>query len=56
MHPNVLVIIGTDGMGVAIARRLGGGDITVLADLDQAQLDSAADSLTVRATPSSPKG
>lgn len=46
VHPDVLVVIGTGGMGLAIARRLGSGDVTVLADIDQAQLKSAADSLT----------
>ena len=42
MTSDVLVIIGVGGMGLAIARRLGAGGITVLADFDRAQLDLAA--------------
>jgi NAD(P)-dependent dehydrogenase (short-subunit alcohol dehydrogenase family) len=42
---NVVVIIGTGGMGLAIARRLGSGAHLVLADFSQAQLDNAAEIL-----------
>lgn len=42
MTSDVLVIIGVGGMGLAIARRLGAGGITVLTDFDRAQLDLAA--------------
>ncbi|KAL2815087.1 hypothetical protein BJX63DRAFT_169299 [Aspergillus granulosus] len=42
---NVVVIIGTGGMGLAIARRLGSGSHLVLADFSQAQLDNAAEVL-----------
>jgi NAD(P)-dependent dehydrogenase (short-subunit alcohol dehydrogenase family) len=42
----VLVIIGVGGMGVSIARRLGAGRTIVLADIDVAGLNAAADALT----------
>jgi NAD(P)-dependent dehydrogenase (short-subunit alcohol dehydrogenase family) len=42
---NVVVIIGTGGMGLAVARRLGSGAHLVLADFSQAQLDKAAETL-----------
>ncbi|KAL3462062.1 hypothetical protein BJX64DRAFT_149729 [Aspergillus heterothallicus] len=42
---SVVVIIGTGGMGLAIARRLGSGAHLVLADFSQAQLASATESL-----------
>lgn len=45
MSRNVVVIIGTGGMGLAIARRLGSGSHLVLADFAQSQLDSAAGTL-----------
>ncbi len=41
----VLVVIGTGGMGRAIARRLGGGRTVVLTDIDQKALDAAAEEL-----------
>ncbi|KAJ0416744.1 hypothetical protein BJY00DRAFT_221042 [Aspergillus carlsbadensis] len=42
---NIVVIIGTGGMGLAIARRLGSGAHLVLADFSKAQLDHAAETL-----------
>lgn len=45
MSRNVVVIIGTGGMGLAIARRLGSGSHLVLADYSQDQLDSATETL-----------
>ncbi|KAJ5363420.1 uncharacterized protein N7496_009133 [Penicillium cataractarum] len=45
MSRNVVVIIGTGGMGLAIARRLGSGSHLVLADFSQGQLDSATETL-----------
>ncbi|KAL2844830.1 hypothetical protein BJY01DRAFT_263801 [Aspergillus pseudoustus] len=42
---NVVVVIGTGGMGLAIARRLGSGSHLVLADFSLAQLDSATEAL-----------
>ena len=49
-HPeaprNVLVVIGTGGMGLAIARRLGGGRRVLLADFSPASLDTAVTTLT----------
>lgn len=43
-HP-VTVIIGTGGMGLAIARRLGSGKTLVLADFNKEALDRAAETL-----------
>jgi NAD(P)-dependent dehydrogenase (short-subunit alcohol dehydrogenase family) len=40
---DVAVVTGTGGMGVACARRIGAGRHLVLADFDQAKLDSVAD-------------
>jgi NAD(P)-dependent dehydrogenase (short-subunit alcohol dehydrogenase family) len=45
MSKNVVVIIGTGGMGVAVARRLGSGSHLVLADFSQGQLDNATKTL-----------
>ncbi|HZC94228.1 MAG TPA: SDR family oxidoreductase [Mycobacterium sp.] len=45
-NDEVLVIIGVGGMGVSIARRLGAGRTIVLADIDVAGLNAAADALT----------
>ncbi|MGB8793282.1 MAG: SDR family NAD(P)-dependent oxidoreductase, partial [Mycobacterium sp.] len=46
MTPNeVLVIIGVGGMGMSIARRVGAGRTIVLADVNAAGLQSAADAL-----------
>src|ERR1700722_5263606 len=42
----VLVIIGVGGMGVSIARRVGAGRTIVLADINAAGLNAAADALT----------
>lgn len=42
---SVLVVIGTGGMGLAIARRLGGGHRLVLADFSPGNLDSAVTTL-----------
>src|SRR5271170_2530895 len=42
----VLVIIGVGGMGVSVARRVGAGRTIVLADIDAAGLNAAADALT----------
>jgi len=42
---NALVVIGAGGMGLAIARRLGGGRQLLLADASAAQLDVALDLL-----------
>jgi NAD(P)-dependent dehydrogenase (short-subunit alcohol dehydrogenase family) len=41
----VLVVIGSGGMGLAIARRIGAGRAIVLADIDKACLDGAAAAL-----------
>ena len=41
----VLVVIGTGGMGAAIARRLGTGHSLVLADFDQHRVDALAEDL-----------
>lgn len=41
----VLVVIGSGGMGRAIARRVGGGRTVVLADVDQELLDATAGEL-----------
>lgn len=43
--PQVLVVIGVGGMGAAIARRLGTGKKTLLADYNEALLTSIHDSL-----------
>ncbi|KAJ3454534.1 hypothetical protein MRS44_013134 [Fusarium solani] len=40
-----LLVIGAGGMGLAIARRLGAGQLVILADSSQKVLDSAASSL-----------
>ena len=42
---DVLVVIGTGGMGRAVARRLGAGRTVVLTDVDQDLLDATADEL-----------
>ncbi|HME47597.1 SDR family oxidoreductase [Mycobacterium sp.] len=42
---DVVVVIGSGGMGRAIARRVGGGRTVVLADVDQDLLDATADEL-----------
>ena len=54
--PEVVVVTGTGGMGLAIARRLGGGRELVLADNREEQLRAAVDGLradgySVRAQP-----
>jgi NAD(P)-dependent dehydrogenase (short-subunit alcohol dehydrogenase family) len=43
--PTVVVITGAGGMGIAIARRVGSGNIVVLADASEAQLGRAAQEL-----------
>jgi NAD(P)-dependent dehydrogenase (short-subunit alcohol dehydrogenase family) len=43
--PEVVVVTGTGGMGMAIARRLGAGRAVVLADNRRDQLDAAVDAL-----------
>jgi NAD(P)-dependent dehydrogenase (short-subunit alcohol dehydrogenase family) len=42
----VLVIIGSGGMGLSIARRVGSGRVIMLADINRTLLDAAADALT----------
>lgn len=42
----VLVIVGTGGMGLATARRVGAGRVIVLADINQGGLDAAAEALS----------
>jgi len=42
----VLVVIGAGGMGLAVARRVGAGRLILLADINQAGLQTAADALT----------
>jgi NAD(P)-dependent dehydrogenase (short-subunit alcohol dehydrogenase family) len=42
----VLVVIGTGGMGLSIARRVGPGRVIVLADINQSGLEAAAEGLT----------
>jgi meso-butanediol dehydrogenase / (S,S)-butanediol dehydrogenase / diacetyl reductase len=42
----VLVIIGSGGMGLSVARRVGAGRVIVLADIDRACLDAAAAALS----------
>jgi NAD(P)-dependent dehydrogenase (short-subunit alcohol dehydrogenase family) len=46
MTDDVLVIIGVGGMGLSIARRVGAGRTIVLADVNAAGLQSAADALS----------
>ncbi len=46
MHNEVIVIIGSGGIGQAIARRQGFGKTVLLADNDPAILQSAADAMT----------
>ncbi|BBU21202.1 SDR family oxidoreductase [Mycobacterium xenopi] len=41
----VLVVIGSGGMGLSIARRIGAGRVIVLADVDRGCLNAAADAL-----------
>lgn len=43
---DVLVITGTGGMGVAVARRLGTGRHIILADIDEARITPVVDELT----------
>ncbi|KAM5349459.1 hypothetical protein ACJ41O_005964 [Fusarium nematophilum] len=43
--PNGLLVIGAGGMGLAISRRLGGGQRVFLADFSQTALDCAANAL-----------
>ncbi|MFE3826885.1 SDR family oxidoreductase [Streptomyces sp. NPDC059092] len=45
MNTDVVVVIGVGGMGRAIARRQGTGRTLLLADFDEAALDSAAEAL-----------
>ncbi|MFJ7996489.1 SDR family oxidoreductase [Streptomyces sp. NPDC096310] len=45
MNRDVVVVIGVGGMGRAIARRQGAGRTLLLADVDQAALDSTAEAL-----------
>jgi NAD(P)-dependent dehydrogenase (short-subunit alcohol dehydrogenase family) len=47
MNNDVLVIIGVGGMGMAVARRSGAGRTIVLADINAAGLQAAAEALTV---------
>jgi NAD(P)-dependent dehydrogenase (short-subunit alcohol dehydrogenase family) len=42
----VLVIVGSGGMGLSVARRVGAGRVIVLADVDRAGLDAAAAALS----------
>ncbi|MBO0881604.1 MAG: SDR family NAD(P)-dependent oxidoreductase, partial [Mycobacterium sp.] len=42
----VLVIIGSGGMGLSVARRVGAGRMVLLADVDKACLDTAAAALS----------
>lgn len=46
MKANVLVVIGTGGIGMAIARREGAGKIILLADINDKNLEKAAQDLT----------
>ncbi len=46
MDKDVLVVVGTGGMGRAIAHRLGAGRKVLLADFDEATLDAAVSALT----------
>ncbi len=43
---DVLVVIGSGGMGLSIARRVGAGRAIVLADVNKTSLQTAADALT----------
>lgn len=45
MRSNVLVVIGTGGIGMAIARREGAGKIVLLADINESNLVKAAQDL-----------
>ncbi|WP_438387046.1 SDR family oxidoreductase [Actinopolyspora saharensis] len=45
MNEEVLAVIGSGGMGRAVARRMGSGRRVLLADLDENALESAAESL-----------
>jgi len=45
LTPDVLVVVGTGGMGQAVARRLGSGRHLLLADLDEAALEGFAEVL-----------
>lgn len=45
MPSDILVIIGTGGMGIAAARRVGGGKLILLADFNEAALDAVAEAL-----------
>ncbi|RZU65328.1 NAD(P)-dependent dehydrogenase (short-subunit alcohol dehydrogenase family) [Microterricola gilva] len=45
MPNEVLVVIGTGGMGVAASRRLGGGKTVLLADFNASALDALAETL-----------
>lgn len=45
MPNEVLVVIGTGGMGVAVARRVGAGKTVLLADYDEAALTAVAETL-----------
>jgi NAD(P)-dependent dehydrogenase (short-subunit alcohol dehydrogenase family) len=46
MSNNVIVIVGSGGMGGAIAHRLGAGRVIVIADLNSQNLDAAIHALT----------
>ena len=43
----VLVVVGTGGMGLSTARRVGAGRVIMLADINQSGLEAAADALSV---------
>src|ERR1700755_1368116 len=45
MPNEVLVVIGTGGMGIAISRRVGPGKTVLLADYNQTALNAAAEAL-----------
>ena len=42
----VLVVVGTGGMGLSTARRVGAGRVIMLADINQSGLEAAADALS----------
>jgi NAD(P)-dependent dehydrogenase (short-subunit alcohol dehydrogenase family) len=42
----VLVVLGTGGMGLSTARRIGAGRVIVLADISESGLDAAAESMS----------
>ena len=42
----VLVVVGTGGMGLATARRIGAGRVILLADVNQSGLEAAAEGLS----------